>query len=49
MLDGSTWNTRDHVYAAFFAAVGAPSWHGRNLDARNDSIATGQINQIELP
>ena len=48
-LDGLTWNTRDDVYDAFFAVVGAPSWHGRNFDALNDSIATGQINQIELP
>jgi RNAse (barnase) inhibitor barstar len=49
VLDGSTWQTRDDVYDAFFAAVGAPSWHGRNLDALNDSIATGQINKIEVP
>ncbi len=48
-LDGSTWNTRDDVYDSFFAAVGVPSWHGRNFDALNDSIAAGQINQIELP
>jgi len=49
ILDGSTWSTRDDLYDAFFAAVGAPSLHGRGFDALNDSIATGQINQIELP
>jgi hypothetical protein len=33
----------------FFHAVGAPSWHGRNFDALNDSIGAGAINQIEVP
>ena len=37
------------MYDAFFQAVGAPEWHGRNLDALNDSIAAGSINQVEVP
>jgi RNAse (barnase) inhibitor barstar len=49
VLDGSTWQTRDDVYDAFFKAVGAPDWHGRNFDALNDSIAAGDINKIEVP
>ncbi|MFI5108209.1 MAG: barstar family protein [Terriglobales bacterium] len=49
VLDASEWRTKDDVYDAFFAAVGAPKWHGRNLDALNDSIGTGQINGIEVP
>jgi RNAse (barnase) inhibitor barstar len=49
VLDGSTWQNRDDVYDAFFKAVGAPDWHGRNFDALNDSIATGSINKIEVP
>ena len=48
-LDGTNWTTKDDFYDAFFAAVGAPSWHGRNLDALNDSIAAGSINAIEVP
>jgi len=48
-LDGTRWRTKDDLYDAFFAAVGAPSWHGRNLDALNDSIAAGSINAIEVP
>jgi RNAse (barnase) inhibitor barstar len=48
-LDCTAWKTRDDFYNDFFAAIGAPSWHGRNFDALNDSICTGQINQIELP
>jgi RNAse (barnase) inhibitor barstar len=48
-LDGCLWQSADDVYDAFFAAVGAPSWHGRNFDALNDSIATGAINKVEVP
>jgi RNAse (barnase) inhibitor barstar len=49
ILDGSTWTNSDDVYDAFFLAVGAPSWHGRNFNALNDSIATGTINEAEVP
>ena len=49
MLDGSVWKNADDVYDAFFSAVGAPVWHGRNFNALNDSIATGSINAIEVP
>jgi RNAse (barnase) inhibitor barstar len=49
VLDATHWNSDDDVYDSFFEAVGAPSWHGRNLDALNDSIAHGCINLIETP
>ena len=49
ILDGATWNSKDDVYDSFFGVVGAPSWHGRNFDALNDSIAAGSINDIEVP
>ncbi len=45
----SDWYLMNDLYSAFFAAVGAPEWHGRNFDALNDSIATGGINRIEVP
>jgi RNAse (barnase) inhibitor barstar len=48
-LNAMAWQTADDVYASFFDAVGAPAWHGRNFDALNDSIATGGINQFEVP
>lgn len=54
-LDASGWSLRSawfwlqDFYSAFFHAVGAPQWHGRNFDALNDSIATGGINEIEVP
>jgi RNAse (barnase) inhibitor barstar len=49
LLDGTGWQTKDDVYDAFFRAVGAPEWHGRNFDALSDSVATGSINQVEVP
>ena len=49
VLDGRDWATTDDVYDAFFRAVGAPEWHGRNLDALADSISGGLINQVEVP
>jgi len=49
VLDASNWRSKDDVYDSFFHAVGAPEWHGRNLDALRDSIAAGQVNRIEVP
>ena len=49
LLTGSSWKNAQDFYDAFFKAVGAPKWHGRNLDALNDSIGHGDINQIEVP
>ena len=49
VLDGTNWKTDDDVYDAFFQAVGAPPWHGRNFNALRDSISTGSINQVEVP
>ena len=49
ILEGGTWKSPDDFYDAFFQAVGAPHWHGRNLNALNDSIGTGDINQVEVP
>jgi RNAse (barnase) inhibitor barstar len=49
ILDASSWKTQDDFYTSFFMAVGAPSWHGRNLDALNDSVRTGSINELERP
>jgi Barstar (barnase inhibitor) len=48
-LNAAGWCSSDDVYDAFFKAVGAPEWHGRNFDALNDSIGTGSINKTEVP
>jgi PhnB protein len=49
VLDAHGWRSGQDFYNAFFAAVGAPSGHGRNFDAIRDSIATGAINRVEIP
>jgi len=49
VLDARKWVSSEDFYTAFFAAVGAPEWHGRSFNALNDSIGTGGINKIELP
>jgi RNAse (barnase) inhibitor barstar len=49
LLDGQDWQSSDDIYQALFSAIGAPAWHGRNLNALNDSIATGSINKVEVP
>ncbi|HEY1965012.1 MAG TPA: barstar family protein [Acidobacteriaceae bacterium] len=48
-LDGRSWQSADDFYAAYFACVGAPEWHGRNLDAVWDSLTGGDINQRNPP
>ena len=48
-MDGGKWAAADDIYDAFFRAVGAPSWHGRNFNALRDSISVGRINEIEAP
>ena len=48
-LDAGKWQTVGDLYDAFFEAVGAPPWHGRNFDALHDSIVTGNINRVEVP
>jgi len=49
VLDANGWKEFGDFYAAFFAAVGAPDWHGRDPNALNDSIEGCGINRIEVP
>lgn len=48
-LTGANWKTKDDFYASLLSALGAPDWHGHNLDALWDSITGGDINQVNLP
>lgn len=48
-LDATAWNSTNDFYSAFFDAVGAPPWHGRNLNALNDSIGGSAVNKMEVP
>lgn len=49
VLNGADGATKDDFYNAFFHAVGAPQWHGRNFNALADSISAGSINHVEVP
>ena len=48
-LDGRLWRTADDFYEAYLKAVGAPAWHGRNLDALWDSMTGGDLNERNPP
>jgi RNAse (barnase) inhibitor barstar len=48
-IDARNWIGPNDLYDAFFEAVGAPPWHGRNFNALRDSIGVGGINRIEVP
>ena len=47
-LDASGWICPGDFYDALLPRLGAPDWHGRNLDALRDSIRGG-INRLEPP
>ncbi len=49
MLNASRWQNASDFYDAYLAAVGAPEWHGRNLDALWDSLTGGDINKLNPP
>jgi len=48
LLDSSTWESPDDFFSALLPELGAPTWHGHNLDALDDSLFGG-INEVEPP
>ena len=48
-LDAITWSGRDDFYDALHPALGAPQWHGRNLDALSDTLGGDGINEVKPP
>jgi len=49
-IDGRAWRSQDDFYDAIFRAIGAPEWHGRSLDALDDSmIWHDDINDLKAP
>ena len=48
-LDASGWLTPLDFYEALLASLGAPEWHGRNINALIDSMIVGDINSVEAP
>jgi RNAse (barnase) inhibitor barstar len=47
-LDAAGWRSPDDFYSALLPELGAPDWHGRNLNALYDSLM-GDINCLEPP
>ncbi len=48
-LDATNWKTYDDFYKALLPSIGAPKWHGQNLNALVDSMIWGGINALEPP
>lgn len=48
-LTASGWITPLDFYEALLSALGAPDWHGRNVNALLDSMIFGNINRVEPP
>jgi RNAse (barnase) inhibitor barstar len=48
-LDATNWRISDDFYLALLPKLGAPGWHGHNLDALWDTLTDGQINQVNPP
>jgi RNAse (barnase) inhibitor barstar len=47
-LHASGWRSPGDFYSALLPELGAPAWHGRNLNALQDSLYGG-INSVEPP
>ena len=47
-LDASGWRSPEDFYSALLPQLGAPAWHGRNLDALADSLYGG-VNEVAPP
>ena len=48
-LDASEWKTALDFYEAILAAIGAPRWHGRSVDALIDSMIYGGLSELDPP
>ncbi|HET9362282.1 MAG TPA: barstar family protein [Vicinamibacterales bacterium] len=48
-LDARGWQSAEDVWNGVLKALGAPAWHGHNLDALNDSITGGDLNTVNAP
>ena len=48
IVDATGWLEPDDFYRAVLPVLGAPGWHGHNLDALWDSV-TSNINDVQPP
>jgi RNAse (barnase) inhibitor barstar len=49
ILDADGWKSQEDFFIALLPKLGAPDWHGHNLDALWDSLVAGQINSTKSP
>jgi RNAse (barnase) inhibitor barstar len=49
ILDAAAWRNRDDFYDALLPVLGAPAWHGRNLEALNDTLSGDDVNKVRTP
>jgi RNAse (barnase) inhibitor barstar len=47
-LDARGWHDRDDLWRDLLAGLGAPGWHGANLDALYDGLVAGE-NSVRPP
>jgi hypothetical protein len=48
-LAAARWTGSEDVYRALLTALGAPSWHGHNLDALDESLRSTNLNRVIPP
>ncbi|MBA3895560.1 MAG: barstar family protein [Sphingomonadaceae bacterium] len=48
-LNAAQWINAVDFYEGLLSALGAPEWHGRNINALIDSMIYGEINTVEQP
>ena len=48
-VDASGWTRSRDIYDAILPLLGAPVWHGDNMNALTESIVWGEINAVEPP
>lgn len=48
-IDWQKIESEDMFYEWFLPKISAPEWHGRNLDALNDSVVSGGIVKLGPP
>ena len=48
-VDVSACSSTQDFYALLLVGLGAPAWHGKNLDALWDTISSDDINDVRAP
>lgn len=48
-IDWKEIGSEEDFYNSLLPQLGAPEWHGHNLDALADSLVAGDVNGIEPP